>query len=219
MVRLGKVYGNLMVDLRPGSAKLRDRALRIIETAGKVSRETAENLYEVAGSETNPDARTALQRDGILMDREGTRYDFVMAFQVLEHLDDTRTFLSELVGKLNRGGHLLLTVPNPESVYSQTVYDPLDYPPHHMTRWSMAALENIKQFFPLKKVAVYQEPLRIEHFRSMIVARRQRLAGNRIFGRIMQRIGDVFDALYVPFAYGQCNENGHTHGIVFVKTD
>jgi N-acetylmuramic acid 6-phosphate etherase len=51
MVRLGKVYGNLMVDLRPGSAKLRDRALRIIETAGKVSREEAERLYDTADGE------------------------------------------------------------------------------------------------------------------------------------------------------------------------
>jgi N-acetylmuramic acid 6-phosphate etherase len=51
MVRLGKVYGNLMVDLRPGSAKLRDRALRIIERAGEVSREEAERLYEAADGE------------------------------------------------------------------------------------------------------------------------------------------------------------------------
>jgi N-acetylmuramic acid 6-phosphate etherase len=51
MVRLGKVYGNLMVDLRPGSAKLRDRALRIVETAGEVSREEAERLYDAADGE------------------------------------------------------------------------------------------------------------------------------------------------------------------------
>ena len=51
MVRLGKVYGNLMVDLRPGSAKLRDRALRIIEAAGAVSREEAERLYDTSGGE------------------------------------------------------------------------------------------------------------------------------------------------------------------------
>jgi len=51
MVRLGKVYGNLMVDLRPGSAKLRDRALRIIEAAGAVSREEAEELYEASDGE------------------------------------------------------------------------------------------------------------------------------------------------------------------------
>jgi N-acetylmuramic acid 6-phosphate etherase len=51
MVRLGKVYRSLMVDLRPGSAKLRDRALRIIEAAGAVSREEAARLYETADGE------------------------------------------------------------------------------------------------------------------------------------------------------------------------
>ncbi len=44
MVLLGKVYGNLMVDLRPGSAKLKNRSLRIIEQAGLVSREQALQL-------------------------------------------------------------------------------------------------------------------------------------------------------------------------------
>ena len=51
MVRLGKVYGNLMVDLRPGSAKLKDRALRIIEAASVVSREEAVELYDSADGE------------------------------------------------------------------------------------------------------------------------------------------------------------------------
>jgi len=51
MVRIGKVYGNLMVDLRPGSAKLRDRAIRIVQAAGDVSREEAERLYDAADGE------------------------------------------------------------------------------------------------------------------------------------------------------------------------
>jgi len=51
MVRLGKVYGNLMVDLRPGSAKLRDRALRIVVAAGGVSREEAGRLLDAADGE------------------------------------------------------------------------------------------------------------------------------------------------------------------------
>lgn len=48
MVRVGKTYGNLMVDLRPGSAKLQDRARRIIEAAAQVSFEEAEQLHEAA---------------------------------------------------------------------------------------------------------------------------------------------------------------------------
>ncbi len=52
MVRLGKVFGNLMVDLRPGSAKLRDRAVRIVQSAGGVSAAEARQLYAAAGEET-----------------------------------------------------------------------------------------------------------------------------------------------------------------------
>lgn len=48
MVRLGKTYGNLMVDLRPGSAKLQDRALRIVEAAAEVSPEEASRLHTAA---------------------------------------------------------------------------------------------------------------------------------------------------------------------------
>ena len=51
MVRLGKVYENLMVDLRRGSAKLRDRAGRIVEIAGRVPRAEAERLLAGAGGE------------------------------------------------------------------------------------------------------------------------------------------------------------------------
>jgi N-acetylmuramic acid 6-phosphate etherase len=51
MVRLGKAYGNLMVDLRPGSAKLRDRARRIVALAAGVPAARAARLLSRAGGE------------------------------------------------------------------------------------------------------------------------------------------------------------------------
>ncbi len=44
MVKLGKTYGNLMVDVQPKSAKLRDRAKRIVTFISKVDMEKAEEL-------------------------------------------------------------------------------------------------------------------------------------------------------------------------------
>ena len=70
MVRLGKVYGNLMVDLRPGSAKLRDRALRIVENAGGVSREEAETLYNAADGEVKTAIVMALCNLEVVPSRE-----------------------------------------------------------------------------------------------------------------------------------------------------
>lgn len=66
MVRLGKVYENLMVDVRPGSAKLRDRMQRILLAATGLSRQEVANLLEAAGGELKTAlvmARTGLDAD------------------------------------------------------------------------------------------------------------------------------------------------------------
>jgi N-acetylmuramic acid 6-phosphate etherase len=49
MIRLGCVYGNRMVNVRPTNAKLRDRAIRIVSEAGKVDLGRAEELLDEAG--------------------------------------------------------------------------------------------------------------------------------------------------------------------------
>ncbi|MCC6232961.1 MAG: N-acetylmuramic acid 6-phosphate etherase, partial [Verrucomicrobiales bacterium] len=46
MVSLGKVMGNLMVDLNPSNTKLRDRAVRIVrELTGATESEASEALH------------------------------------------------------------------------------------------------------------------------------------------------------------------------------
>jgi N-acetylmuramic acid 6-phosphate etherase len=49
MVRLGKVYGNLMVDLRATSRKLAERAKRLVMMTTNVDYDTATRLLEEAG--------------------------------------------------------------------------------------------------------------------------------------------------------------------------
>ena len=49
MIRLGKTYGNLMVDLRATNTKLEDRSERIIAEVCEVSREDARALLDRAG--------------------------------------------------------------------------------------------------------------------------------------------------------------------------
>lgn len=61
-VRLGYVYGNLMVNVQPGNAKLADRARRIVVQAAGVSDERAAELLAAAGSHV---------RIAILMSRAG----------------------------------------------------------------------------------------------------------------------------------------------------
>ncbi len=84
MARLGKVYGNRMVDLQPRSQKLRERALRLVMELGRVSRARARRLLE---------------------DGSGVRVAIVMARTGLSvaaarrALRETRGFLGPLIGR------------------------------------------------------------------------------------------------------------------------
>ena len=49
MIRLGHVYGNLMVNVHPANAKLRDRAIRIVAEAGGTDPERAARLLDASG--------------------------------------------------------------------------------------------------------------------------------------------------------------------------
>ena len=51
MIRLGKTFGNLMVDLQITNQKLQDRALRIIENATGATRSEAAAALEASGQE------------------------------------------------------------------------------------------------------------------------------------------------------------------------
>lgn len=64
MVRLGYVYGNLMVNVQPTNAKLRDRAARIVGTVTGLRSEEATALLESAGS-----VRTAIVMAKLGVDR------------------------------------------------------------------------------------------------------------------------------------------------------
>ncbi len=55
MIKLGKTYGNLMVDLQPTNQKLRERARRIVERATGLNVADAQALFDACG-----DVKTAL---------------------------------------------------------------------------------------------------------------------------------------------------------------
>jgi len=58
MIRLGKTFGNLMVDLRASNTKLNDRARRIVRAVTKLSDMDSERLLKESGGEV----KTAIVR-------------------------------------------------------------------------------------------------------------------------------------------------------------
>lgn len=67
MIRLGKTYGNLMVDLRATNNKLKDRSERIVVEVCGVTREEARALLEAA----DKSVKTAIVMQKLGVDRAG----------------------------------------------------------------------------------------------------------------------------------------------------
>lgn len=166
------------------------------------------NAYNVSAIETSSKAIEVLNEKGISLDDGQSKYDFIILFQVIEHIIDVNGFLTDILNKLEVNGHLLITVPNSESEYMREVYQVLDCPPHHVTRWSKKALESIVKLFDLEKVGYYQEPLSDIHYEQLITKRM-----NSAKQSIMEQ--------NLNFNYTiNLNQNrgaGHTHGILFKK--
>jgi N-acetylmuramic acid 6-phosphate etherase len=86
MVRLGKVYGNLMVDLQVTCQKLRDRGERILQEMLSVDRERAAELLDA----TDGHVKTA-----IVMGRLG-----IGVAEARRRLDEAGGVISRVVGEL-----------------------------------------------------------------------------------------------------------------------
>jgi N-acetylmuramic acid 6-phosphate etherase len=67
MIRLGYVYGNLMVNVTPRNHKLAERAARIIAASAVVSTERARELLKEAGG----NVKTAIVMAKLMLDRAG----------------------------------------------------------------------------------------------------------------------------------------------------
>lgn len=71
-------------------------------------------------------------------------YDFVVLFDVLEHIDDTRRYLESALYHLKPGGWLFINVPALQSFYSA-----YDRAAGHLRRYNKASLRAELERFPL----------------------------------------------------------------------
>lgn len=71
------------------------------------------------------------------------RFDAIGFFHVLEHLEDPFRFLCSIAPLLKDSGILAFSVPHPHRLRLLTYREPDDYPPNHLTRFSLLGLRLI----------------------------------------------------------------------------
>jgi len=91
----------------------------------------------------------------------------VCAFHVLEHLTDPAGFVSSLRRCLRPGGSLFLSVPN-RARSGRSAFEPLDCPPHHVTRWSPEALQRLARGSGFRTREIALEPVELSVPRDLL---------------------------------------------------
>jgi 2-polyprenyl-3-methyl-5-hydroxy-6-metoxy-1,4-benzoquinol methylase len=103
-------------------------------------------------------ARGITVAESLIQDHEGA-YDYVTAFQVLEHIADPMPFLRSCLKVLKPGGSLIIAVPNNDA-FIRFAELPLNQPPHHVGLWSPQSLAALETLLPMRLESIEEEPLR-----------------------------------------------------------
>lgn len=127
------------------------------------------------------------------------RYDVACHFQVLEHVSDPHGFMRACADVVRPSGLVIVTVPSEDSFLSVAASAWLNMPPHHVTRWSDAALASLFSRVGLEVQDVWHEPVADFHrdwYQSVmagyavgrLLGRRPSLVGHGLAHRIAGRL-------------------------------
>jgi 2-polyprenyl-3-methyl-5-hydroxy-6-metoxy-1,4-benzoquinol methylase len=143
---------------------------RVLDVAcgkGAFLRSIVDLVSATIGIDTNPDARinacdTKVQIFNQSVEefsvKHSEEFDVVSAFQVVEHLGSVRPFVLAAYRCVKPGGLLVLSVPN-RARRKDVGFESLDYPPHHLSRWSENQLSVVAQILGGELLSISREPL------------------------------------------------------------
>lgn len=77
-------------------------------------------------------------------------FPVVTAFHCLEHVSQPVEFVRELLRATAPGGKLYLSTPYSPMSFEQDWFDVLNHPPHHMTRWNLAAYRRLAKILKVE---------------------------------------------------------------------
>lgn len=93
---------------------------------------------------------------------EAGAFPIVTSFHCLEHVSEPVEFVRELLRIIAPGGRLYLSTPYSPMSFEQDWFDVMNHPPHHMTRWNLAAYRKLAELLGvgLRSYAPHTSPLK-----------------------------------------------------------
>lgn len=151
-----------------------DKVLEVGCGEGHFLEKLKENNINSLGLEFNQSALRECVKKGLpvssksldeLIKTENRRFDIVCCFQVLEHIAEVKEFIGGIINLTKLDGKIFFSVPNNDSFIKWDKRNILNMPPHHMGLWNEQALKSLPNYFKLKLVNFYYEPLPTNHVR------------------------------------------------------
>ncbi len=118
------------------------------------------------GIETNPAAVRNAQSRGLdllnidvreFCGKRPESFDVVCSFQVIEHVDDPRSFIAAMVELTRPRGRIIVSAPSADGFWARS-RDALNVPPHHVTWWPDKTWHWIKETFGLRTLTLMSNP-------------------------------------------------------------
>lgn len=123
-------------------------------------------------------------------------FDVACAFHTLEHLADIDEFMRAISRCVRPGGRIFLSVPN-RGRFARDNNEPLDCPPHHVSRWTGAQLLFLADRFGLDLAEVRFEQPDLSHIKLLHRQRIERRVGRLLGQPIPRLVSRVYAKLMV----------------------
>jgi SAM-dependent methyltransferase len=130
--------------------------------------------YAVEGSETT---RIELEASGInvirnlelLAQSQAGTFQVIVMFQVLEHIAEFNSVLTQCRQLLTSGGQIVITVPDGEAMIRQEQLTGCpDMPPNHINKWTSASLAQALNNTEFTATSTIAEPPSLRNFRGAL---------------------------------------------------
>jgi 2-polyprenyl-3-methyl-5-hydroxy-6-metoxy-1,4-benzoquinol methylase len=119
------------------------------------------------------------------------KYDFIIATEIIEHLENPHSFMRDCYNHLKIGGYLLMSTPNVDNIYSvlrriiagKPLYFSLDEPSGHISPVHLVTIKEILRIIGAKNYKIFYNrnvfPLFLGKWRLSTIP-----GNNRLFGEI-----------------------------------
>ena len=101
-----------------------------------------------------------------------SKFDYCVSYHCIEHVEDPFAFMMQMKKLAKKDGKLIISAPYSPMSFEEIWFDPLNHPPHHLTRWNQKSLEELarKLGMTLHLMTSTAAPLRSRALRALQLA-------------------------------------------------